>query len=200
MFCNDFFLFTLNRLRQVLNEQANGKYKLSVNDFIVKASGLALKDVPEVNSSWQDTYIRKYNSADIAVAVATENGLITPIVNGVEGKGLSFISNSVKEMAARAKENKLAPHEYQGGTFTISNLGMFNITSFSAIVNPPHSGILAVGTVQDKLVLDESSEKGFAVSKVCSFTCSFDHRTVDGAVGARFMGRFTSYLEDPITM
>ncbi|KAJ3051215.1 hypothetical protein HK097_007818 [Rhizophlyctis rosea] len=188
------------KLREVLNSQANGKYKLSVNDFVIKAASLALKDVPEVNSSWQDSFIRQYASADIAVAVATEGGLITPIVHQAEGKGLSSISNKVKELAEKARTNKLQPHEYQGGSFTISNLGMYGIQHFTAIINPPHASILAVGGTQDKLVLDESSEKGFSVAKVMNVTLSNDHRVVDGAVGARWLQRFKGYLENPLTM
>ncbi|KAJ3036268.1 pyruvate dehydrogenase complex dihydrolipoamide acetyltransferase component (E2) [Rhizophlyctis rosea] len=188
------------KLREVLNAQANGKYKLSVNDFVVKAASLALKDVPQVNSSWQDTFIRQYNTADIAVAVATEGGLITPIIPQAEGKGLSAISNKVKELAEKARAGKLQPHEYQGGSFTISNLGMYGIQHFTAIINPPHASILAVGGTQDKLVLDESSEKGFSVAKVMNVTLSNDHRVVDGAVGAQWLQRFKGYLENPLTM
>ncbi|KAJ3180364.1 hypothetical protein HDU85_004069 [Gaertneriomyces sp. JEL0708] len=188
------------KLREVLNSQANGKYKLSLNDFVVKAAGLALKDVPEVNSSWQGSYIRQYKTADIAVAVATETGLITPIIPSAETKGLSTISNSIKTLATKARQNKLQPHEYQGGTFTISNLGMYGIDHFTAIINPPHAGILAVGGVEDKLVLDETAEKGFRVKKVMKVTMSSDHRVVDGAVGAKWLGRFREYIEKPLSM
>ncbi|KAI8802099.1 2-oxoacid dehydrogenases acyltransferase-domain-containing protein [Cladochytrium replicatum] len=190
----------LLKLRELLNAQANGKYKLSVNDFVIKASSLALVSVPEVNSAWQDTFIRRFKSADIAVAVATESGLITPIVSAAESKGLSSISNSMKDLAARAKLNKLAPNEYQGGSFTISNLGMFGIDHFTAIINQPHAAILAVGSTSDKLVLDPSSEKGFAVEKVMKVTLSCDHRVVDGAVGATWLGKFKGYLEEPLSM
>ncbi|KAI8802636.1 2-oxoacid dehydrogenases acyltransferase-domain-containing protein [Cladochytrium replicatum] len=190
----------LLKLRELLNAQANGKYKLSVNDFVIKASSLALVSVPEVNSAWQDTFIRRFKSADIAVAVATESGLITPIVTAAETKGLSSISNSMKDLAARAKLNKLAPNEYQGGSFTISNLGMFGIDHFTAIINQPHAAILAVGSTSDKLVLDPSSEKGFAVEKVLKVTLSCDHRVVDGAVGATWLGKFKGYLEEPLSM
>ncbi|KAI9009852.1 2-oxoacid dehydrogenases acyltransferase-domain-containing protein [Gaertneriomyces semiglobifer] len=196
---NMFMKFGL-MLREVLNSQANGKYKLSLNDFVVKAAGLALRDVPEVNSSWQGTYIRQYKTADIAVAVATETGLITPIIPSAETKGLSTISNSIKTLATKARQNKLQPHEYQGGTFTISNLGMYGIDHFTAIINPPHAGILAVGGVEDKLVLDESAEKGFRVKKVMKVTMSSDHRVVDGAVGAKWLGRFREYIEKPLSM
>jgi len=131
-------------LRQRLNASADGAYKLSVNDFIVKASAKALQKVPEVNSAWMDSFIRQYNTVDISVAVSTPNGLITPIVFDADAKGLAEISADVKSLAARAREGGLAPAEFQGGTFTISNLGMFGVKSFSAIINPPQSCILAV--------------------------------------------------------
>ncbi|KAJ3310357.1 hypothetical protein HDV04_005108 [Boothiomyces sp. JEL0838] len=188
------------KLREVLNKESNGKYKLSVNDFVIKASSLALLDVPAVNSSWQGTFIREYKSADIAVAVATDTGLITPIVASAETKGLSVISNSVKSMAERARAGKLTPQEYQGGTFTISNLGMYGIQHFTAIINPPHAAILAVGGIEDKLVLDSSSEKGFKATKVLKVTLSPDHRVVDGAVAAEWLQKFKAYLENPLTM
>ncbi|KAJ3150489.1 pyruvate dehydrogenase complex dihydrolipoamide acetyltransferase component (E2) [Geranomyces michiganensis] len=188
------------KLREVLNSQANGKYKLSVNDFVIKASALALKAVPEVNSSWQGSTIRQFNNADIAVAVATDNGLITPIVTSAETRGLSTISTSVKELAARARINKLQPNEYQGGTFTISNLGMYGISHFTAIINPPHSSILAVGGATDKLVLDDAEERGFRATKVMNVTLSCDHRVVDGAVGSKWLGVFKGLIENPLTM
>ncbi|TPX34178.1 hypothetical protein SmJEL517_g03079 [Synchytrium microbalum] len=188
------------KLREKLNGGADGKFKLSINDFVVKAASLALKDVPDVNSSWQDTYIRRFVSSDIAVAVATDNGLITPIIPAAETKGLSTISNSMKELATRARANKLAPHEYQGGTFTISNLGMYGIHDFTAIINPPHAAILAVGASDKKVIPDETSEKGFAVVNVMYVTLSSDHRVVDGAVSAQWLQKFKSYLEKPMTM
>ncbi|KAJ3274498.1 pyruvate dehydrogenase complex dihydrolipoamide acetyltransferase component (E2) [Terramyces sp. JEL0728] len=188
------------KLREVLNKESNGKYKLSVNDFVIKASSLSLLDVPAVNSSWQGSFIREYKNADIAVAVATDTGLITPIVASAETKGLSAISNSVKSMAERARAGKLAPQEYQGGTFTISNLGMYGIQHFTAIINPPHAAILAVGGIEDKLVLDASSEKGFKATKVLKVTLSPDHRVVDGAVAAEWLQKFKAYLENPLTM
>ncbi|CAO3684126.1 hypothetical protein G6F70_001940 [Rhizopus microsporus] len=190
----------INKLREVLNKSSDGKYKLSVNDFVIKASALALKKVPEVNSAWQGDFIRQYNTADISVAVATPNGLITPIVSSAESKGLSAISNQVKDMAKRARDGKLAPHEYQGGTFTISNLGMYGIKHFTAIINPPQSCILAVGGTQQKVVVDETSEKGFAVRDVMEVSLSADHRVVDGAVGATWMQAFKEYMENPLKM
>ncbi|EIE82374.1 hypothetical protein G6F55_001440 [Rhizopus delemar] len=188
------------KLREVLNKSAEGKYKLSVNDFIIKASALALKKVPEVNSAWQGDFIRQYNSADICVAVATPSGLITPIVTSAEAKGLTTISTQVKDLAKRARDGKLAPHEYQGGSFTISNLGMFGINNFTAIINPPQSCILAIGGTQQKVVSDETTESGLAVRNVMEVTLSADHRVVDGAVGAAWLQAFREYMENPLKM
>ncbi|KAJ1919668.1 pyruvate dehydrogenase complex dihydrolipoamide acetyltransferase component (E2) [Mycoemilia scoparia] len=188
------------KLRSSLNATANGKYKLSINDFIIKASAQALKDVPAVNSSFQGDFVRQHHHADIAVAVATPTGLITPIVKTSDAKGLQTISSEVKDLATRARNNKLTPEEYQGGSFTISNLGMYDLTSFSAIINPPHAAILAVGTSEKKLVLDESSEKGFRAINNMAATLSADHRVVDGATGAEFMKALKGYLENPLTL
>lgn len=188
------------KLREVLNAEANGTYKLSVNDFVVKASSKALLDVPAVNSSWQDSFIRQFNTADIAVAVATESGLITPIVRSAENKGLASISGNIRELASKARSGKLTPEEYQGGTFTISNLGMYGISDFTAIINPPNACILAVGTLEDKLVLDSASEKGFKQIKVMKVTLSCDHRVVDGAVGSQWLGKFKEYFENPLKL
>lgn len=189
-----------NKLREVLNKSAEGKYKLSVNDFVIKASALALKQVPEVNAAWQGDFIRQYNSADICVAVATPTGLITPIVTSAEGKGLSTISSQVKDLATRARDGKLSPAEYQGGSFTISNLGMFGVNNFTAIINPPQSCILAVGGGQQKVVPDETTESGFAVRNVMEVTLSADHRVVDGAVGATWLQSFKGFMENPLKM
>ncbi|KAJ3350296.1 hypothetical protein HDU83_009767 [Entophlyctis luteolus] len=191
---------TVLSLRETLNKQANGKFKISLNDFVIKASSLALRDVPAVNSAWQGTFIREFQTSDISVAVATETGLITPIVAGAESKGLANISNTVKALAEKARDGKLQPHEYQGGSFTISNLGMFGIKSFTAIINPPQAAILAVGGVEEKLVADASAAKGFRVQKVFNVTLSCDHRVVDGAVGAKWLQSFKGYIENPMTM
>merc|ERR1712183_659963 len=134
--------------------------KLSVNDFIIKAVALSCKRVPECNSAWMDTFIREFHTCDVSVAVDTGNGLITPIVTGAEGKGLAEISNSVKEMAGRAKVGKLQPHEFQGGTITVSNLGMFGINQFTAIINPPQACILAVGGTEKKVVAGPGAQGG----------------------------------------
>ncbi|KAF7732542.1 pyruvate dehydrogenase complex dihydrolipoamide acetyltransferase component (E2) [Apophysomyces ossiformis] len=190
----------VNKLREVLNKSADGKYKLSVNDFIVKASALSLKKVPEVNSAWQGDFIRQYNTADVCVAVATPTGLITPIVANAETKGLSQISAQVKDMATRARNGKLAPNEYQGGSFTISNLGMYGVNHFTAIINPPQSCILAIGGTTQKVVPDETKESGFSVRQVMNVTLSADHRVVDGAVGATWLQAFKDFMENPLKM
>ncbi|KAJ1797786.1 pyruvate dehydrogenase complex dihydrolipoamide acetyltransferase component (E2) [Coemansia sp. RSA 2399] len=190
----------VNKLRQSLNTAANGTYKLSVNDFVIKAAASALRDVPEVNSSWQGEFIRQHHHADIAVAAATPAGLITPIVRACDAKGLKTISADVRELVTRARANKLKPEEFQGGSFTISNLGMYGISSFSAIINAPHSAILSVGAAEPRLVPDEDAEKGFSVSQVMSVQLSADHRVVDGAIGAQFLKAFKGYLENPLTL
>lgn len=189
------------RLRKGLNEILSKEgTKLSVNDFIVKASALACKKVPAVNSSWQETFIRQYNSVDVSVAVSTDTGLITPIIFNAESKGLSTISSDTKALAARAREGKLRPEEFQGGTFTISNLGMFGVKNFSAVINPPQSCILAVGGTENTIVPDDSTENGFRTASVMSVTMSCDHRVVDGAVGAQWLSHFKKLLENPETM
>nr|CAG4639319.1 EOG090X08YX [Daphnia magna] len=174
--------------------------KLSVNDFVIKAAALACRKVPEVNSSWQETFIRQYDTVDISVAVSTDRGLITPIVFNAERKGLASISADVRTLAGKARDGKLQPHEFQGGTFSISNLGMFGVRNFTAIINPPQSCILAVGGTEKRLVVDTSAEQGFRAANVMTVTLSSDHRVVDGAVGAQWLAAFKSYLEKPSTM
>ncbi|GGX54719.1 pyruvate dehydrogenase complex dihydrolipoamide acetyltransferase [Saccharospirillum salsuginis] len=193
-------LDALMDLRASLNAESpegEGGYKLSVNDFIIKAAALALRDVPEVNASWTDTAILKYRDVDISVAVATEDGLITPIVRKADTKGLATLSSEVKALAGRAREGRLKPEEYKGGGFSISNLGMYGIDSFSAIINPPQSCILAVGAAVKKPVVRGDE---LAVATVLSCTLSVDHRVVDGAVGARFLQALKHYLEHPTHM
>jgi pyruvate dehydrogenase E2 component (dihydrolipoamide acetyltransferase) len=187
------------KLREMFNKAGDGKVKLSVNDFIVKATSLALADVPEANSAWLGETIRQYKKADICIAVATPNGLITPIIKDAGAKGLSTISAEAKALAVKARDGKLKPEEYQGGTFTISNLGMFGISDFTAIINPPQSCILAIGATEDRLLPAPETEKGFKVSRVMKVTLSSDHRTVDGAVGATWLKAFKGYLEQPLT-
>jgi pyruvate dehydrogenase E2 component (dihydrolipoamide acetyltransferase) len=188
------------KLREALNSKAEGRYKLSVNDFIVKAVAQALKEVPEANSAWYGDFIRQNHNADISVAVATPSGLMTPIIKSAQAKGLSEISNTTKELAKRARDGKLQPAEYQGGTFTISNLGMFGIDQFTAIINPPQACILAIGQTSEVLELDPTSERGFKASKVMKCTLSSDHRVVDGAVGAKFTAAFKRILENPLEL
>ncbi|CAG8469499.1 10216_t:CDS:2 [Acaulospora morrowiae] len=190
----------LLKLREELNKDSDGKYKLSVNDFIIKSAALALLEIPEANSSWHGDFIRRYHNADVSVAVATPSGLITPVVKNAQAKGLASISRQVKELADRAKEGKLAPHEYQGGSFTVSNLGMFGIKSFTAIINPPQSCILAVGATKQKLVPDSSQETGYQIVNTMHVTLSCDHRVVDGALGAQWLSAWRSYMENPIKL
>lgn len=187
----------LIKAREQINEKANGAYKLSVNDFVIKACALALKQVPESNASWIDDQIYQYKSVDVAVAVAIEGGLITPVIRQAETKGLVDISREMKELAARAREGKLKPEEFQGGTFSLSNLGMYGITQFSAIINPPQGCILAVGVGEERPVV-----RGGLLTTATMMTCtlSVDHRVVDGAVGANFLKVFKELVENPVMM
>ncbi|CAL8279081.1 unnamed protein product [Arctogadus glacialis] len=187
-------------LRQELNAEVKAQnIKLSVNDFIIKASALACLKVPEANSSWMDSVIRQNHVVDVSVAVSTPNGLITPIVFNAHTKGLAAICSDVSALAAKARDGKLQPHEFQGGTFTISNLGMFGVKNFSAIINPPQACILAVGGAEKRL-LPADNEKGFDVANMMAVTLSCDHRVVDGAVGAQWLAEFRKFLEKPVTM
>lgn len=188
------------RLRKALNDRGNDQYKISINDIIIKASAIALQKVPEVNSAWFGDFIRQYHSVDISFAVATSTGLITPIIKDVKNKGLFEIHILTKELGNKAKDGKLKPHEYQGGTFTVSNMGMYGIQFFTAIINPPQSSILAVGSIEDYLVEDPSSEKGFKKEKRMIVTLSSDHRIIDGAIGAKWITTFKSILENPLDM
>ena len=187
---------TLLALRKDLNSRSDA-YKLSVNDLIIKASGVALRNVPAANASWTGDGVKLYRSADIAVAVAIEGGLITPVIRNAAGKGLETISNEMKELAAKARDGKLQPEEYQGGTFSISNLGMFGVKQFDAVINPPQGAILAVGAGEQRPVVRDGA---LAVATVMSVTLSVDHRAVDGAVGAEFLAAFKKLIEDPMTM
>jgi pyruvate dehydrogenase E2 component (dihydrolipoamide acetyltransferase) len=186
-------------MRKDLNQRGakEGSYKLSVNDFIIRAAALALKKVPAANASWTDAATLRYHSADISVAVAVENGLITPIVRNAEGKGLAEISAEMKDLAGRAHEGKLAPDEYQGGTFSISNLGMFGIKEFSAVINPPQGAILAIGVGEQRPIVKDGA---LSVATMMSCTLSCDHRVVDGATGAKLLNAFKGLIEDPVTM
>jgi len=183
------------KIREELNKEA--KTKISFNDIFIKAAALACVEVPEVNSQWQGTVIRRFKNADVSVAVDTGSGLITPIIFNANSKGLNEISLSMKDLADRAKKNALKPHEFIGGTFSISNLGMMGVTSFAAVINPPQACILAIGKTDSKLVQEGDQIKSINVMKV---TLSCDHRVVDGAVGAKWLQKFKSYLEKPETM
>ncbi|MEA2756403.1 MAG: hypothetical protein QOJ54_2692 [Aliidongia sp.] len=186
----------LLKIRADLNGRG-GDYKLSVNDFVLRASALALKKVPEANASWSDDGILMWDSVDVAVAVAIEGGLITPIVKRADTKGLATISNEMKDLGARAKSGKLKLEEFQGGTFSISNLGMFGIKEFSAVINPPHGAILAVGAGEQRPIVKNGA---LGIATVMSCTLSVDHRVIDGATGARFLQVFKKLIEDPLSM
>ncbi|CAZ79980.1 unnamed protein product [Tuber melanosporum] len=191
----------LLKLRQALNTSAKGEYKLSVNDFLIKAVANALLKVPTVNSSYREDegVIRQFSTADISVAVATPVGLMTPIVKNADARGLVSISNEVKSLSGRARDGKLKPEEYQGGTFTISNMGMNPaVERFTAIINPPQAGILAVGTI--KKVAVEGKDGGVEWDEQIVVTGSFDHRVVDGAVGGEFLRELKKLIESPLEM
>lgn len=181
-----------------LRAQANqgGAVKLSVNDFIVRAAALALREVPEVNASWQDDAIEFHAGADISVAVATDGGLVTPIVRDADVKPLSAIATEIVELAGRAKVNRLKPEEFTGGSLTVSNLGMYGIKQFAAIINPPQAAILAVGAAERRPVVGENGD--LQAATVMTVTLSADHRVVDGAVGARWLAAFRALIENPV--
>lgn len=181
-----------------LRAQANqgGAVKLSVNDFIVRAAALALREVPEVNASWQDDAIEFHAGADISVAVATDGGLVTPIVRDADVKPLSAIAGEIVELAGRAKVNRLKPEEFTGGSLTVSNLGMYGIKQFAAIINPPQAAILAVGAAERRPVVDDNGD--LKAATVMIVTLSADHRVVDGAVGARWLAAFRTLIENPV--
>ncbi|MGV8948817.1 MAG: pyruvate dehydrogenase complex dihydrolipoamide acetyltransferase [Candidatus Paracaedibacter sp.] len=183
-------------LRADINARLEGE-KLSVNDFIIRAVALALIKVPEANVSWQETALRHYKSADIAVAVAIEGGLITPIIRSAEHKSLRQLSSEMKSLAEKARSGKLAPVEFQGGTFTISNLGMYGIKHFGAIINPPQACILAVGMGEQRPII-RNSQIEIATQMTC--TLSVDHRAVDGAVGSTYLTAFKELIEDPLKL
>ncbi|MBL8893975.1 MAG: 2-oxo acid dehydrogenase subunit E2 [Rhizobiales bacterium] len=192
----------LNETRTILNDRApkiDGapSWKLSVNDFVIKALALALRDVPDANVTWTDAGMLRHRTSDISVAVAVEGGLFTPVIRAAETKSLSAISREMKDLAARARAGKLQPGEYQGGTASISNLGMYGIESFSAIINPPQATILAVGAAIERPIARNGA---VIVAPVMDLTLSCDHRAVDGAVGARLLAAVKAYLEEPSLM
>jgi len=195
----DIKLDALLKFRAELNSQLTGKgVKLSVNDFIIKAVANALQEVPEANAVWAGDRVLQMKSSDVAVAVAIEGGLFTPVLRDSDMKSLSALSKEMKDLAHRARDRKLAPHEYQGGSFAISNLGMFGIDNFDAIVNPPHAGILAVGAGVKKPVVGDDGE--LTVATVMSVTMSVDHRVIDGALGANLLKAIVDNLENPVAM
>jgi len=186
----------LLKVRKDLNGKGDD-VKLSVNDLVIRATALALKRVPAANASWTEKATRVYRQIDISVAVAIEGGLITPVIRDAGSKGLKQISTEMKDLATRARDGKLKPEEYQGGTFSISNLGMFGIKDFAAVINPPQGAILAVGAGEQRAVVKDGA---LAIATVMSCTLSVDHRVVDGAVGAEFLSVFKKLVEDPLTM
>ncbi|QPM89915.1 pyruvate dehydrogenase complex dihydrolipoamide acetyltransferase [Pseudooceanicola algae] len=195
----DIKLDALLKFRAQLNKQLEGRgVKLSVNDFIIKACALAMQSVPDANAVWAGDRVLKMKPSDVAVAVAIEGGLFTPVLRDADMKSLSALSAEMKDLAKRARDRKLAPHEYQGGAFAVSNLGMFGIDNFDAIVNPPHAGILAVGAGVKKPVVNEAGE--IEVATVMSVTMSVDHRVIDGALGADLLKAIVENLENPMVM
>ncbi|RFU13176.1 pyruvate dehydrogenase complex dihydrolipoamide acetyltransferase [Rhodobacteraceae bacterium W635] len=195
----DIKLDALLDFRGKLNKQLDSRgVKLSVNDFIIKALANALQQVPACNAVWAGDRVLQLKPSDVAVAVAVEGGLFTPVLKDADMKSLSALSAEMKDLAARARDRKLAPHEYQGGTFAVSNLGMFGIDNFDAIVNPPHAGILAVGSGVKKPVVGADGE--LTVATVMSVTMSVDHRVIDGALGAELLKAIVDNLENPMTM
>ena len=190
-------LDALMAMRAQLNGREGADYKLSVNDFIIKATALALRRVPGCNAAWGGDKIYQYKDVDVSVAVAIEGGLITPIVRKADQKGLSTISNEMKDLAARAKAGKLKPDEFQGGGFSISNLGMYGISAFQAVINPPQACILAVGAGIKKPVVKDGA---VAVATMMTATLSVDHRAVDGALGAQFLAALKKLVEDPLAL
>ncbi|XP_004146813.1 dihydrolipoyllysine-residue acetyltransferase component 2 of pyruvate dehydrogenase complex, mitochondrial isoform X2 [Cucumis sativus] len=189
-------------LRNQLNalQEASGGKRISVNDLVIKAAALALKKVPQCNSSWTDNYIRQYHNVNINVAVQTDNGLFVPVIRDADKKGLSAISDEVKKLAQKARDNTLKPEDYEGGTFTVSNLGgPFGIKQFCAIINPPQSGILAVGSAE-KRVIPGSGAQEFKFASFMSVTLSCDHRVIDGAIGADWLKAFKGFIENPESM
>lgn len=185
----------LLKARELINSRAKGgEYKISINDFVVKAVAAALAKFPKVNASWTEDGMLMYNNIDISIAVSIEDGLITPIVQNVDKKGLIAISQEVKSLAERAKQNQLRPEEFQGGGFTVSNLGMYGVKSFQAIINPPQSAILAVGGVEERPVIRDGKIEG---ARMLSLSISCDHRVVDGVLAAEFMAYLVLCLENP---
>jgi len=190
----------LLRVRSIINlDQQSHGIKLSINDFIIKASALALKQIPDANVIWANDHLKKFNTSDISVAVTIEGGLMTPVIFDADTKSLSKISSEMKSLSTRAKERKLTPDEYQGGSFSISNLGMYEIEDFDAIINPPQSAILAVGQAIKKPIVDQSGTE-LSIATIMKVTLSVDHRAIDGALGAELLNQIRHNLENPELM
>jgi pyruvate dehydrogenase E2 component (dihydrolipoamide acetyltransferase) len=197
----DVELDALLKLRAELNAKSPkdgpGAWKVSVNDMIIKATAIALRRMPKVNASWQDDAMVMYQDVDISVAVSIPDGLITPIIRKADQKGLAQISNEMKDLAARAKSGKLKPEEFQGGSFSISNMGMYGVSDFSAIINPPQAAILAISAGQQRPVVKDGA---LAIATMMTVTISVDHRVIDGALAAEWLGVFKGIVEDPLQM
>ena len=191
----DVGLDTLLDYRKRLNDREDADYRISVNDFVIKAAAVALMRVPASNVSYTEDAILYYSRADISVAVAIEGGLITPVIRDAANKGLGAISAETKALAARAREGKLQPDEYEGGTFTISNLGMFGVTSFNSIINPPQGAILSVGAGQQRPVIRNGA---LATATVMTLTLAVDHRCIDGTTAAGFLKELKAIIEEPL--
>ena len=187
----------IDRLLDVRRQINTGGRKISVNDFVIRALALALRDVPDANVRWGGDVVYRYTSVDLAVAVAVEGGLVTPVIRDAASKGLAEVSTEMRELAGRAREGKLLPEEYQGGSFSLSNLGMYGIKEFDAIINPPQAGILAVGAGYPRPVARDGS---LAVATLMSCTLSADHRVIDGAIGAALLTTFRTFIESPISL
>ena len=193
---------SLDKLLMIRAEMNDGladkEIKISVNDFIIKASSLALQDIPQANVVWAHDRILQMKSSDVAVAVSVEGGLYTPVLFDSENKSISSLSSEIKALASKARDKKLSPSEYQGGSFAISNLGMMGVENFDAVINPPHGSILAVGAGKKKPIVMEDGS--ISVATIMSMTLSVDHRAIDGALGAEFLARIAHYLENPLNM
>ena len=188
---------TLLAARKQINDAAGDAYKVSVNDMVIKASAAALRRVPGVNAQWTETATKMLQTVDISVAVAYDGGLITPIIWDADRKGLAQIANEMKDLAGRAREGKLKPEEFQGGGFSVSNLGMYGISNFTSIVNPPQACILSVGAGEQRALVDDGEVR---IATVMSVTLACDHRVVDGALGAQWLQAFKGLIEAPATM
>ena len=187
----------LLKARSTINSKSNDEYKISVNDMIIKATSATLLKVPKANASWENENTRYFKNTDISVAVAIDGGLITPIIKNVEFKGLLEISNEMKTLAQKAKEGKLKPEDYIGGSFSISNLGMYGIKEFSAVINPPQGCILAIGVGEQRAIVTNNQ---ISIATMMTVTLSCDHRVVDGAVGAEYLSKFKEFIENPSLM